>query len=380
MYNWDNQASYEKWMNDFADVQTPAGEFPGIVPTGGWGYGTGPAWDSAYVLIPWYLYQYTGDSTALQQQFPGMKRYVDFLQTRQKGQIVDYGLGDWVCPKTQTWNAVTSTGYYYTDARIVAQAAALLGNQADAARYNELADHIRDAFRAKFLKPDGTVDNGSICAQRCALYQGFTTPEDCQKVTDLLVKEIAKQGYTWDCGILGAKYVLNALTENGHVEDAYRLATQTTAPSYGYWVKQGATTLWEDWYGGASLNHIMFGDISAWFYKTLAGINLDPAQPGFKHIIIRPRPVGDLTWVRASHDSPYGTIRSTWRKEKGAFRLDVTVPVNATATVYVPTASAQAVTESGKPAATAPGVRYVRTEEGCAVFEIGSGEYQFASR
>ena len=157
-----------------------------------------------------------------------------------------------------------------------------------------------------------------------------------------------------DTGILGAKYLFRSLTDGGRVDVAYRIATQTTFPSYGDWLQKGATTLWEDWAGGASLNHIMFGDISAWFYEALAGITPDPEHPGFRHFVINPHAVADLTWVKAEHGSPYGTIRSAWRLESRRLTLQVTVPPSTTATIRVPATDPASVTEGGEPAAGRP--------------------------
>ncbi len=360
MFNFQNVASYETWMNSFKDEQRPTGELPGIIPTSGWGYawGNGPAWDSAYLLIPWYLYEYYGDTRVLAEHFDRMKRYVDYLTKKSKDHIVDIGLGDWVPAKTETPVAVTSTGYYYVDATIVARAARILGKTAEANAYSELAEEIRKAFRNKFCKSAGTVANNSQTALACALYQGFADPADTPAIVEQLVANVGRSNGHLDTGILGAKYLFHALSDHGRVDVAYTIACQTTPPSYGAWIRRGATTLWEDWGDGASRNHIMFGDISAWFYEVLAGINVDPRQPAFKHVIVRPQPVGDLSWARAEHCSAYGPIAVFWQKRDREFALNVTVPANTTATVYLPAASAEAVTEGRKPVAQAPGVRF----------------------
>lgn len=378
LFNWHSAAAYARWMNDFKDEQRPNGELPGIVPTSGWGYGIGPAWDSAYVLIPWYLYVYCGDTRVLAEHYPGMKRYVDYLTTRAKDHLVDYGLGDWVPAKTETPVAVTSTAYYYVDALTVARAARLLGKHAEAEQYAALAAQIRQAFRQAFVREDGGVANNSQTALSGALFQGMVDPDERERVLGKLVADIERQEDHLDTGILGAKYLFHALTEGGRADLAYRVATQTTFPSYGYWIRQGATTLWEDWRGAASRNHVMFGDISAWFYKALAGINPDPAAPGFQHVILRPHPVGDLRFVRATYRSPYGTIVSDWRREGGRFRWRVRVPPNSTATAYMPCARPEVITEGGKPAARAEGVRLVRVEAGATIFTLQSGHYTFA--
>ncbi len=181
-------------------------------------------------------------------------------------------------------------------------------------------------------------------------------------------------------GILGAKYLFRALTANGQNDVAYAVATQKAAPSYGAWVERGATTLWEEWPGTGSLNHIMFGDISAWMVEALAGLSVDPEQPGFKHTIIRPRLVEGITWAQAEHQSPYGTVSTKWELKNEVLTLTITVPPNTTAQVHVPAASENSVIESGKPAPQATGVKFVRMADGAAVFEVESGNYAFLSK
>ncbi len=379
MYNVDNAAAYAKWMNDFDDVQKPDGEFPGIVPTYDWGYGTGPAWDSAFVIIPWTLYVYAGDARILAEHYDRMKRYVGYLTHRAKNHIVDYGLGDWVPAKTETPAAVTSTGYYYVDTLILSRAARLLGKVEDAERYARLAEDIRKAFNKTFYKGDGLYANGSQTALSCAIYQQLAEPSQVGRIVDQLVANVQRQDGHLDTGILGAKYLFHSLSDHRRHDIAYRIATQTTPPSYGDWLKKGATTLWEDWRGEASLNHIMFGDISAWFYQELAGIHATPAQPAFKRIIFRPRPVGDLAFVRASIRSPYGKIASSWRRGDRGFEWEVTVPPNTTATICVPTSSPEKVTEGGRPIAQVPGLHFVRSEGEYSVYLANSGRYRFVA-
>jgi alpha-L-rhamnosidase len=382
MYNFRNEAGYTKWMGDFKDEQKASGELPGIVPTAGWGYawGNGPAWDSAYALIPWYLYLYRGDERILREHYDRLKLYVDYLTTRADEGIVSIGLGDWVPAKTKTPAAVTSTGYYYTDTVIVARIAKLIGKTKDAAKYEKLAEEIRTAFNRTFYNGDGTYANGSQTAQSCALYQGLVTGENRQATIEHLVRNVREQNEHLDTGILGAKYLFNSLSDSGHHALAFRVACQRTFPSYGHWIEQGATTLWEAWDGEGSRNHIMFGDISAWFYKYLAGIRVDPEHPAFRHIILRPEPTGDLTWVKASHDSMFGEIRSDWSITEGVFHWKITVPPGATATVHVPTHDPSSVTEGKQPIAVAPGVTPIKSEGGGAVFRVVAGRYEFASR
>jgi alpha-L-rhamnosidase len=382
LFNFLPAGVYNKWVMDLDDEQRETGELPGIVPTSGWGYewGNGPAWDSAFLLIPWYMYQYYGDTRILTGHYPGMKRYVDYLTTKSNNGIVSIGLGDWVPYKTETPVEVTSTAYYYRDALIVSQTASLLGNQADARKYADLAASIKKAFNAKFFNPaNGTYSNAGQTALSCALYQGMVSAQDRPVVLANLVKAVDKNNGHIDTGILGAKYLLNTLTDNGRADVAFQVASQKDMPGWGWWLEQGATTLWESWGGTDSRNHIMFGDISAWFYKTLAGINPDPTAPGFGHFIVKPHPVGGLTYAKGWYNSLRGEIFSDWKIENGAFNLRVEIPANTSATVYVPALDSTKVTEDGLLASDAEGVQFLRMEEGYAVYEVGSGKYRFVS-
>jgi len=382
IYNFMPAGVYTKWINDLGDEQKSSGQLPGIVPTSGWGYswGNGPAWDSAFELIPFYLYEYYGDAKPLCDHYDGLKRYVDYLSTRASNNIVNIGLNDWAPFKTTTPADITDTAYYYRDTLVVALAASLQGKTDDAAQYTERAEQIKKSFNAKFFNADnGTYGNGSQTSLSCALYQGLVDPENQARVLQNLVASVAKQNGHIDTGILGAKYILNTLTDHGRTDVAYQMASQKDLPSWGWWIEQGATTLWEQWNGTESRNHIMFGDISAWFYKALAGINGDPATPGFKHFIIRPQPVGDLTFARAEYESIHGKIVSDWKIKRGQFSLHVVVPPNTTATICVPGAKVNEVLEGSRPAMKADGVSGFLQTGNSANFEVAAGEYHFTA-
>jgi len=367
LYDFDAAAAYTKWMDDFADEQCPDGELPGIIPTPGWGYGrwNSAAWSSAYFLIPWYVYEYCGDERILTGHYEGLQAYVELLRSRAQGHIVNASL--------------RSTSYYYVDVKILAEAARLLGDSKEAGRYARLAADIRRAFNKTFYRGDGVYGDGSQRSLSAALYQGLVPKQERMRVADNLNADIEKRLWHIDASPVGTKHIFNALTQNGRAETAYRIATQTSPPSYGDWIERGATTLWEDWAGKSSHNHIFYGDISAWFYKALAGINPDPAGAGFKRIIIRPNIVGDLQWVRAEHDCMYGRIESAWRRDGDGLVMELLIPANTTATVYVPTSDAQGIIESGARAKKADGVKLLRQVGETAVFEVGSGRYTFES-
>ena len=386
LYNYGAENNYAKWIRDMEDAQRPSGELPGIVPTGGWGYawGNGPAWDAAYVLIPWDLFLFNGDRHILEEQYTGIKRYVDYVDAKSPTHIADFGLGDWAPFKTETSAALTSTGYFYRDALVLTQIARLLNRRADETKYAQLAAEIRTAFNKTYYHP-ATVSygDGSQTALSCALYQGLAADADRKRVLDRLVAGIEANGDHLDCGILGAKYILHVLTDGGRQDVAYRVAAQTTLPSWGFWVEGGSTTLLEQWNdhadGDLSRNHIMFGDISAWCYETIGGIRCDPDYPGFKRATIAPQIAGNLTWAKATHTTPYGDIVSEWHHVGDEFELTVTVPANSGATVLIPSRTGTEVLEGGIHIAEVRGVTPAGVHGEVAAFRIGSGTYRFKS-
>jgi len=381
LYNFDPMAVFTEWLRDFADEQQPNGELPGIIPTGGWGYERwgGPAWCCACILLPWYMYQYRGDVRILEVHYETMRRYMAYLTLSSPGGINSQGMGDWFPSQTETPVEITSTSYYHTSALLLAKIAAILCKTEDAEGYARLASYIRKAFNHQFFdEGTGQYGGGTQTAGSCALYHGLVEPADVEDVVKELAASIWKNGNHLDCGILGAKYIPHVLADNGHMEQAYQLAAGTTWPSWGDMVRQGATTLWEGWNADVGThNHVMLGDISAWFFETLAGIKCDPDGPGFQKIIINPRLAGDLTWVQAHHDSLHGRIVSNWQRDGNGLTMEVTIPINTTATVHVPARDAAGVTESGKSAAQSSGVSFLRMENGAALYTVGSGCYQF---
>ncbi len=351
LFNFAAGTAYNEWMDSFADVQRPSGQLPGIVPSSGWGFnwGSGPAWDSAFLLIPWYVYLYTGDTSSIITHYDSMKKYVDYCTGMATNHIVSFGLGDWChvdCTRI-TPVGLTSTAYYYVDCMLLSKFAAINGNISDHRKYAGLAVKIRSAFNWRFYKGDGIYANGEQTALGCAIYHGLVVDSEKDKVVAKLAETVKANGNKPDFGILGAKYVPRALADNGYIDLAYQLITQPEFPGWAHWLKQGATTLWESWKGNSSLNHIMFGDIGAWMYRYLAGVIPDPENPGFKHFIIKPHPVNGLKWVKAEHVAPIGKIVTAWKHSDSSFVLKIGVPPNTTATVIMPDSSQHEVS-SGK--------------------------------
>jgi alpha-L-rhamnosidase len=340
LYNFDGITIYEKWLADHRDEQQPNGVLPSIIPSDGWGYswGNGPDWTSTIAIIPWNVYLFYGDSKILADNYSNIKRYVDHIKELYPTGLTDWGLGDWAPVKSKTPVELTSSVYYYVDANILAKTAKLLGKTTDAATYSALALKIKNVINAKYLNNQtGQYGDGYQTEQAVPLYWGIVPGNLRQKAAAILAASVASNNYHLDAGILGAKAILSALSDNGQAKTAYRLASQDTFPSWGWWIANGATTLYENWNidlkRDLSLNHIMFGEISAWMFKALGGIKADEMQPGFKNIVIQPRFVDGLAHFEASHISPYGLIVSSWRREGSQIFYYVKIPAGCTASV-----------------------------------------------
>ena len=343
LYNFDGITIYEKWLADHRDEQQPNGVLPAIIPTGGWGYhwANGPDWTSTIAIIPWNIYLFYGDIKLLSDCYDNIKRYVNHITDISPSGLTTWGLGDWVPVKSRAPVELTSSVYYFKDATILANAAKLLGREDDYSNYSALATKIKDAINEKYLdRETGIYGNGIQTELSVPLYWGVVPEELKATVAGNLAARIENDNNHIDVGLLGTKAILNALSENGYADIAFTLASQETFPSWGWWIVNGATTLYENWPIDAksdiSLNHIMFGEIGAWFYKALGGINPDPEQPGFKNIMLRPNFVEGLTFAEASHISPYGEIISKWTKKKNNITYLVTIPANSSADLFLP--------------------------------------------
>jgi alpha-L-rhamnosidase len=295
LYNFDGITVYEKWMADHRDEQQPNGVLPSIIPTGGWGYewGNGPDWTSTIAIIPWNVYLFYGDTKLLSDCYTNIQRYVDHIDQLYPTGLTTWGLGDWAPVKSKTPVELTSSVYYYVDVTILAKAAKLLGKTADQQKYAAMSAKIKQAINSKYLnRQTGIYADGNQTEQSVPLCWGLAPDSLKARAAAHLAAAVAANNYHLDVGILGAKAILNALSENGQAETAYKLATQNTYPSWGWWIQNGATTLYENWNISAqrdlSLNHIMFGEIGAWLFKGLGGIKPDELHPGFKNVLLAP--------------------------------------------------------------------------------------------
>ncbi|MEQ1586274.1 MAG: family 78 glycoside hydrolase catalytic domain [Cyclobacteriaceae bacterium] len=343
LYSYDGITVYEKWLADHRDEQQPNGVLPAIIPTGGWGYqwANGPDWTSTIALIPWKIYLFYGDTKILKDNYQSIKLYVDHITDVYPSGLTTWGLGDWVPVKSKSPVELTSSIYYFMDVEIAANAAKVLGKPEDEKRYITLAQKIKAAINAKYLnKETGIYGTGLQTELSASLYGGIVPEESKALVAANLAKRVKADNYHLDTGVLGAKAILNALSDNGYADVAYQLASQETYPSWGWWIKNGATTLYENWdiesANDVSLNHIMFGEIGAWLYKGLGGIYPDPQKPGFRNTILRPYFAAGLNKFETSYHSAAGKIISNWRRDKTKVYYQVTIPANTTASLYVP--------------------------------------------
>ncbi|MBL4678995.1 MAG: family 78 glycoside hydrolase catalytic domain [Mucilaginibacter sp.] len=372
LFNFDGITIYEKWLGDHRDEQQPNGVLPDIIPTGGWGYGTanGTDWTSTIAIIPWNLYLFYGDSKALADNYDNIRAYVNYVDGISPKNLTTFGRGDWVPVKSSSSLEYTSSIYFYVDATILAKAAKLFGKQADYTHYTELAAKIKKAINDKYFNKETCIYGSGVQTELSMALQWHIVPEEYRlKVAQNLAKRVADDKMHIDVGVLGAKAVLNALSNNGEAETAYKLASQDTYPSWGWWIVNGATTLYENWNIQAerdiSLNHMMFGEIGGWFFKGLGGILPDEAHPGFKNVILKPNFVSGLNLFTASHNGPYGKIISAWERKGQDVVYNVTIPANSSATITFPNAAKAKVYLKGA------------LIKNAANYSIAAGTYQF---
>ena len=299
LMNFDIVSIYKKWLTDICDTQRPNGQISCIAPTSGWGYnwGSGPAWDSALIIIPYYIYKYTGDMSALDKFWNNMTLYMQFMESMSDKDEVCFGLGDWCAPKgVQVCpTVITDTAYFYTDNKVMARCAKLLGK--DGGMYQKRADEIKKTFREKYIKNDFYLgDNTTAIA--CAIYQDLYNNDEKPAAAKRLNELYAENGYHINCGILGIKYIYTALSRYGYAETAYKLTTNPEYPSYAYWILSGMTTLCETWDMMNSCNHHMFSEVDMWLYKYIGGIHIDEGNASVR---IKPCYIAEIDWVSAKH-------------------------------------------------------------------------------
>ncbi|MHA1522235.1 MAG: family 78 glycoside hydrolase catalytic domain, partial [Promethearchaeota archaeon] len=332
----------KKWLFDICDAQRKDGKIPAIAPTPGWGYGgTGPAWDSAFILIPWNIYLYRGNRELLLDLYPYMKKYMNWQDSRIRNNLIRFGLGDWCSPnrkanKPKAPIALTSSAYHFETFKIMSKIAKVLGKLSDAEQFDKRNRELCTAINENFIDQDtGDVKGDCQTSYSAVLYFNLVSEDLKPKILAKLIDQVKLHNYHVDTGILGTRYLLYELTEHGYGDIAYKIATQTDFPSWGDWIKQGATTLWEQWDGTNSRNHRMFGSISSWFYHYLAGIRPDEEHPGLQHMIIRPTFIEGLDFVQAETLTENGKVSVEWKREGDRIHLFIEAPTSCKISVCI---------------------------------------------
>jgi len=347
-YNFDIAAFTHKWLKDITDEQTTEGGFTNTapaVPKNNRKSGS-PGWEDAGVIVPWSSWMQYGDKSIIEENWSAMTHYMDYVAAKSSKYIRPGGyLGDWLAPDGTTKNDLISTGLWGMTANMMSQMAAATGRNEDVKKYAELRDKIKVAFQTQFIAADGKVGSGSQTSYVIALHTGMVPDSLKKMVTDKLVKSIEEHDWHLTTGFLGTPYLLFALSENGRADVAYRLLLNETYPSWGYMVKNGATTWWERWNSDKSdptmnsYNHYAFGSVVEWVYRSMTGINADPEAPGFKKIVISPTfdTSGKITDAKGVYKSVYGEITSEWViLNTNTATLKVQIPTNTTAKVILP--------------------------------------------
>ena len=390
LYNFDMLRLYSKWFNDIDDSQKTNSSIPATVPDFH-DVGTDTAWMAIRVLIPWDFYQASGDKLILEKHYAKMKSYLNYLDANDGGNYlgVPMAWGDWLAPVSTSTSLIGAT-YYYRTAWIMSQIATILGYTSDASTFTTLANNIKNAFNNQWLINGDHYDNNTQCANSLPLYFDMAPETNRAAVVASLVNDIQARSNHLSTGILGTKAVMEALWKNGRSDLAYSLAVQNTYPSWGYMVDMGATTIWEHWEyitsgGMNSHSHVMFGGgVGTWAYKSVAGIAV--TKPGYEEVQIKPEVNGDLTSAGGTINSVRGTVATSWTKGTNRFDLNLTIPVNCKATVYIPTfrgvnpqisEGGTNIWSNGAVTGSVTGVSYKTTEGDYVVWNVGSGTYSF---
>lgn len=409
IYNFDMAGFLTKWIADVRDAQADDGRFPDFAPhpfDKNARFSGAPGWGDAGVVVPWRMYENYGDTRILADQYQSATRWIQFVKGRnpdllwKKSRGNDYG--DWLSgdtlvaegwPKTggEVPKEVFATAVFAHSVDLVARMARVLGKTDDAKVYGDLFQQVKAAFNRAYVDADGRITGDTQAGYALAL--NFDLLPESRRATAVrrMVAGIDAYKGHMSTGFHSTYRMMLELTRAGHNDLAYKLALERTFPSWGYSIENGATTIWERWDGYVkgrgfqdkgmnSFNHYAIGAVGEWLYRVVLGINGDPARPGYAHVIVRPRPGGGLTWARGSYHSIRGPLAVAWQQDGGTLSIDVTIPPNVTATVFVPAGAEDRVSEGGTRAAKAAGVKFVRMQDGAAVFETGSGRYQFVAR
>jgi len=398
-FNMDVASFFTKWLGDLAADQLTDGRIPHVVPDVIGGYASA-AWADAGVIVPWTIYLSYGDKRILEKQYPSMKAWIDYVtQAAGEDSLWNSGFhfGDWLAynttrsdyPGATTDKDLIATALFAYSTDLIRQTAMVLGKDEDAEYYRSLLLRIKKAFNDEFVTPNGRLSSNTQTAYSLALNFGLLPEALRSNAADRLAQDIRAFDTHLTTGFVGTPYLCHVLSQFGHLDSAYALLNQKSYPSWLYPVTKGATTIWERWDGikpdGSfqdagmnSFNHYAYGAIGDWLYRVVAGIEIDSQQPGYKHVLIQPRPGGGLSWVKASLQTLFGEVASSWRLEENHFQLTVQIPANTEGTVRLPGARLEKVSESGKPLSASADISSAAQNGDAVLVKVGSGIYTFS--
>lgn len=400
---FDNSMLYAKWLNDIRDAQTPEGRIPDVAPSFWFYYKDNMTWPGAYLTIADMLHRQYADVRSIQKHYPSMKKWMMYMKSKylKENIMTKDSYGDWCVPPEspelihsrdstrKTDPKLIATAYYYYLLKLMQRFAVLSNNKQDISFFDAEAARVRSAFNKNFYNStEARYSNNTVTANLLPLAFNIVPAADSARLFNNIVNKIVDGNNSHiSTGVIGTQWLMRWLTKYGRPDIAYRLASNTTYPSWGYMAENGATTIWELWNGNTadpamnSQNHVMLlGDLLIWMYENLAGIQSDVAAVGFKKIIMKPSFITGLDSVNASYVSPYGTITSSWKTEGEKISWNISIPANTSAVIYIPATSAADVNEQGKTVMNNKDVKFLRMENALAVFEIGSGDYSFAAK
>ena len=404
-FNFDTAAFYTKWLKDVALDQEDNGAVPFVIPNAlthdtRKGAAASAGWADVATVVPWTVYQAYGDKRILEEQYPSMKAWVEYMRRAAGNSYIwssGFSFGDWLAfattdsdyPGATTAKDFLQTAYFARSTELLARTAEVLGKKDDAAEYAALEEKIRAAFVKEFVTPNGRLSSDTQTAYALALEFDLLPESMRAEAAARLAADVRKFKHL-TTGFLGTPVLCQALSDYGYLDEAYMLLNRKEYPSWLYPVTKGATTIWERWDGEKpdgsfqdvgmnSFNHYAYGAIGEWMYSVVAGIAIDEKAPGYKHILIQPQPGGGLDSAKASIDSVYGMVSSGWKISDGKLTLSLEVPPNTTATVRIPGAKLADVAESGKALAGRAELSRARQVGDAVVVDVGSGKYAFES-
>lgn len=389
-YRYNLSRLYPKLMSDMYHSQSEKGCVWTIAPEYvhfSDGFEDTPEWGSTFIISPWYIYQWYGDKRMIENYYPSMQRYLDYLTSRAKDNIIAYGLGDWfdIGPGTPgyaqlTSNGLSATAIYYYNTTLMQKMATLLGKTADATRYEELGKQIKTAFNEKFFNKETKVyEKNSQTASAMALYMGLVDPENTTQILENLKSDIRGRNNALTAGDIGYRYVLRALEAAGESELIYDMNSKYDVPGYGWQLAHGATALTESWqaYGFVSNNHFMLGHLMEWLFSGLGGIRQIDQSVGYSTVLIDPQVVGDIRSASSTYLSPYGEISCEWSLTDKEYQIKVSIPANSNAIVCLPASDAKQVTDFDRAISGHKEIRVLEKENTKLRLQIGSGTYLF---